>query len=113
MSQEIANVLDDLAARFGTTGVRLWEELVKYEIATTTAAAFLFPIGAYISYRAALRLFTKATNAEYEAEALWYTAGIVTTLFCAILLVSSFSAVHDLVGVLASPEAATLRGLLP
>jgi hypothetical protein len=103
MSQEIANVLDELAARFGATGAHLWEELVRYElaVAATSAGATLVLT---IVFFALLRWAWPRLDDENVVFVV-ASVGIVLTI--------SFIATLCYIPTMIAPEAAVLRGLLP
>lgn len=110
VSQEIGQVLDELSARFGTVGVELWAELVRYEIANVIASAVLCPLAAAISIIVCRWGFKKYAETDEE---VYGGAILLGGIIALVLTVLTFVSLWDLTVTLAAPQAATLKGLLP
>ena len=100
MSQEIAAILDDFAARFGTTGARLWEQLVLREVAMALAVPASFLVMALLFLGVRTRIKDKDGRGVL----------VVATVIASVLFIA-FTATA--VVTLAAPEAAVIKGLLP
>ena len=107
VSQEIGQILDEFATRFGATGAELWAELVRYEVAGAVMDV-IWPLAVLIAAYAVFRYRKIAINSDVqEVSAVVGSVGMVVG-FAAILF-----GVFSLVTTLAAPQAATLKGLLP
>jgi hypothetical protein len=114
MSQEIAAILDELAARFGTTGARLWEQLVRYEVATSVAETLIVTLAAITLLLISKWCAKKAKqDEEYFNEEGWKVIGVLSLVVGIIVAACALGAISYAVGALIAPEAATLRGLIP
>lgn len=113
-ADNISQILDEIAARFGTTGARLWEQLVRYEVATAVAEAIIMPLICLAAFKAAQYLFKQAEDAdEYDTKPFLQVVGSVFSAVFAITLVMSLVSFIYVAGALVAPEAATLKSLLP
>jgi len=103
MRDELAGVLDELAARFGSTGAALWESLVRHEIATAWFAVSAVVVMVFV---AALLVVVGYAKDEEDAVFGGFVVGIIALV---VGLVAGSYAIPALV----APEAAVIKGLLP
>jgi hypothetical protein len=103
MSQEIANVLDELAARFGATGAHLWEALVRYELAVAMTAASVTLILTIVFF-----VLLRWARPRFDDELV-----VLVVSSVGIALMISFIVTLYHIPTMIAPEAAVLRGLLP
>ena len=101
MTSEIALLLDELSARFGSTGAELWAELVRYEIASATAWAVGF---AFLTFCfAIMAAIARLIDDDYAFVVACSTAISVTIT---VILVGTLWV------TLQAPQAAVIHGLL-
>lgn len=102
MNQEqIAGILDELAARFGATGAELWNQLVAYEVAVAWYAIFaplVIILGGAVLWRVGI---------VRDEENLFFPGALLTMIGAIALLISWSYAIP----ALAAPQAAALKAL--
>lgn len=112
IATQIGAVLDELAARFGETGVALWDALVLHrqmaaigEIISVTLAVILLPIFCVKSMQIA--------RANVEAEAPYIIIGFLAGIGAAAALMVFIFGMPTILATAFAPEAAVLKDLLP
>ena len=102
MTSEISLLLDELSARFGSTGAELWAELVRYEIASATAWAVGFAFFTFCLAIVAVTawVFSDDDDFVFVAAIASAVSGLVTVIAAGTLWVT-----------LQAPQAAVIHGL--
>lgn len=109
-----AGVLDELSSRFGATGVHLWQEMVRYQIATVIADTVTFIIMALITAVLARWLWKRRAEEAVRDTRENYMIFMVICAACTVVFVILTLVSLNLMAVtLAAPEAATLKSLMP
>ena len=110
VSQEIGQILDEFATRFGATGAELWAELVRYEVYGAVADAVISPIVLALGGVTLWWGLKKFEESNHEGLIVAIVGGVIATI---IGVVATLASVWILFVTLAAPQAATLKGLLP
>ena len=111
-ANEVNAVIDNLADKLGLAAgnaAQLVPEFAKYSIATD--AAFVLASGLIVAACLALILWTRKRHASdwsTSSDAVYIVCGIIGVIFTAVFLCG----LADLVGWLASPQAATVKYIL-
>ena len=114
VSQEIGQILDEFATRFGATGAELWAELVRYEVTSAIVSMIIAPVTLLVAFYAMRKLWTMSQRSDevFDNE-LWVIGSVASGIVCIVFVVVTLVSAFDLVVTLAAPQAATLKGLLP
>ena len=110
VSQEIGQILDEFATRFGATGAELWAELVRYEVYSAVADAVISPMMLVLG---GVTLWWGLKKYEETSADGWGVAIIGGGIAFVIGIICTFVSAWTLFVTLAAPQAATLKGLLP
>jgi hypothetical protein len=111
MNEEVAKILDELAARFGAPGAELWAELVRYQVWTATLNAVVLIMFASTFAGAAWKAFRWArADHDYDSELKYFVACILALVAMFLCGIAADVSV-DAVATLLSPQAATIRAL--
>ena len=109
--QTVSAVLDEFAVRFGATGAHLWEEMVRYQVASAIADVIVFPMITAIAFGVFSWARKKAGEEDY-AEG-WVVLSVSVGVISGVLAIISTVAIAALIPTLVAPEAATLKSLIP
>lgn len=111
-ANEVNAVIDNLADKLGLAAgnaAQLVPEFAKYSIATDVV--FVLASGLIVAACLALILWTRKRNASdwsASSDAVYIIYGVIGLIFTAVFLCG----LADLVGWLASPQAATVKYIL-
>lgn len=118
--QNVSDILDLLASKFGTTAAHLWEVLIRQvyiEAAASCALAIALTIPAIIMARKCYRWWTvieerkdgsRATTWADRNDGLAITGSIITAILAAFAIICIIGAIMDLTQ-LANPEYGALK----
>ena len=111
-AQNINEILDALAARFGTTGVHLWEVLVRQQIIEGVyAIGWLIGAGifSYLYYKL-LKYFHSQDGTYWDDWQVGTSCGLGVIL--GIIIIVAIAMTYDMLGLI-NPEFYALKVLLP
>lgn len=118
MSDQIQEVLDVFAVRFGATGEHLWEVLVRQQVVegwvSIIAPASLFIVGAIFALYTTWHYWGEDADAERHPVSCpggWSGIAAVTCFALAVLVMLTFGILGIL--KLINPEFYALKELLP
>ena len=110
VSQEIGQILDEFATRFGATGAELWAELVRYQVVGSVMQVVLCAIAALVAWLVSMHGWRKYK--ETHDDVYGFPTCIGATIAISTTIATFVNSWH-LAVTLAAPQAATLRELLP
>ena len=101
--QTVAGILDELGARFGSTGAHLWEQLVRYTVVEASVGAGIVVVAFFV----AAGVFV--VGAAKENDDIKF-GGLLAMVSCGVAaaIVLSWA-----IPTILAPEAAVLMDLLP
>ncbi len=107
-------VLDELAARFGTAGAELWSSFVAYEMAMAAATILVLPIATAILFVVSLKFKSlgDADTDRYNSGEGYYTVAFISGVVGVVVGLIWLGFLPDGIATILAPEAAVIKGLL-
>lgn len=108
--ENISQILDELAVRFGATGAHLWEELVRYHVTMAVAESAVCVVTAGVCIAALGYCKRKSDCWEFGGDG-FAAAACLLGIGAFIFVVVSVATFPHALGAIVAPEAATLKSL--
>lgn len=105
----VSQIFDALSARFGATGLHLWEAMVRYEFYSAA-----FSIGVVVFLSVVMFFVTKKVWELYSENQYDYEGAVIAATFGAVVMAVALMICLSTMGpILLSPEAAVIYKLIP
>lgn len=116
MTQEISNLLDMLAAKYGTTTAHLWEAMVRQQViygwSILACVLIVAAIFVTLSIRCAIMLRCARADRRIEDAGFWFGFLIVSIVVVAVTVFAVIMSSGYLIGSIVNPEYFALKDIL-
>lgn len=113
MTQQVTELIDALANRFGTTAAFLIQEMARYYIARTSAGMIMWLIATFAGVFVVMWCVKKKNDPDCHGDPDWYWAiGIIVFIATVFAALFAIDAAVDLIGWAASPTAGAIEKIV-